>query len=128
MRNDDRLTRGLKVRREVMGAARVASSMPGPDDFAYDLQRLATEMAWAEVWTREGLDRRSRSISTVSMLLALNRSAELKAHFVGAVNNGLSSDELRELVIHSAIYCGFPAALEGMRVLREAVAENITSD
>ena len=54
----------LKVRREVMGAARVASSMPGPDDFAYDLQRLATEMAWAEVWTREGLDRRSRSIAT----------------------------------------------------------------
>ena len=111
-----------------MGEARVASSMLGREDFAYDLQRLATEMAWAEVWTREGLDRRSRSISTVSMLLALNRSAELKAHFIGAVNNGLSSDELRELVIHSAIYCGFPAALEGMRVLREAVAENITSD
>jgi Uncharacterized homolog of gamma-carboxymuconolactone decarboxylase subunit len=128
MRNDDRLSRGLQVRREVMGEARVASSMLGREDFAYDLQRLATEMAWAEVWTREGLDRRSRSISTVSMLLALNRSAELKAHFIGAVNNGLSSDELRELVIHSAIYCGFPAALEGMRVLREAVAENITSD
>lgn len=128
MGNDDRLSRGLQVRREVMGEARVASSMPGREDFAYDLQRLATEMAWAEVWTREGLDRRSRSISTVSMLLALNRSAELKAHFIGAVNNGLSSDELRELVIHSAIYCGFPAALEGMRILREAVAENFTPD
>lgn len=128
MGNDDRLSRGLQVRREVMGEARVASSMPGREDFAYDLQRLTTEIAWAEVWAREGLDRRSRSISTVSMLLALNRSAELKAHFIGAVNNGLSSDELRELVIHSAIYCGFPAALEGMRVLREAVAENITSD
>lgn len=128
MGNDDRLSRGLQVRREVMGEARVASSMPGREDFAYDLQRLTTEIAWAEVWAREGLDRRSRSISTVSMLLALNRSAELKAHFIGAVNNGLSSDELRELVIHSAIYCGFPAALEGMRILREAVAENFTPD
>lgn len=128
MRTDDRLTRGLKVRREVMGAARVASSMPGPADFAYDLQRLATEMAWAEVWTREGLDRRSRSIATVSMLLALNRSAELKSHFVGAVNNGLSNDELRELVIHSAIYCGFPAALEGMRIPCEVMDKNAAPD
>jgi len=124
MNTDDRLSRGLQVRCEVMGAARVASSMPGPDDFAHDLQRLTTEVAWAEVWTREGLDRRSRSIATVSMLLVLNRRAELKAHFIGAVTNGLSNDELRELVIHSAIYCGFPAALEGMRILREAVAEN----
>lgn len=128
MHNDDRLSRGLQVRREVMGASRVASSMLGPDDIAYDLQRLTTEIAWAEVWTREGLDRRSRSISTVSILLALNRSAELKAHFIGAVNNGLSTDELRELVIHSAIYCGFPAALEGMRILREVVAENSAPD
>lgn len=128
MYDDDRLSRGLRIRSEVMGAARVATSMPGPTDFAYDLQRLTTEVAWAEVWAREGLDRRTRSVSTISMLLALNRCAELKAHCIGGVNNGLSQDELRELVIHSAIYCGFPAALEGMRVLAGLAAENFAPD
>ncbi|WBO21333.1 carboxymuconolactone decarboxylase family protein [Sphingomonas abietis] len=101
----------------------MAASATAAGDIAHDLQTLVTEVAWGDVWTREGLDRRSRSIMTIGMLLALNRSAELKAHVIGALNNGLSIDELREMILHAAVYCGFPAALEGMRVLRETWRE-----
>ncbi|HEX7856335.1 MAG TPA: carboxymuconolactone decarboxylase family protein [Sphingobium sp.] len=118
MRDDDRFNKGLEVRTAVMGEARVRSSLLGEDDLAYELQQLTTKIAWGEIWTREGLDRRSRSIMTVAMLIALNRSAELKAHMIGAINNGLTVAELQEMIIHSAIYCGFPAALEAMRMLR----------
>ncbi|WP_323810136.1 carboxymuconolactone decarboxylase family protein [Sphingobium baderi] len=102
-----------------MGEARVNASMLGSGDIAFELQELTTRVAWGEVWQREGLDWKCRSAITVAMLIALNRSAELKAHILGALNNGLSVEEIREIVIHAAVYCGFPAALEGMRVLRE---------
>lgn len=108
--------RGLQIRREVMGDARVQQSLGEATDFTRPLQELTTAVAWGEVWGREDyLDRRTRSLLTIAMLIALNRQAELQAHIVGGVRNGLSENDIREVIMHSAVYCGFPAALEATR-------------
>jgi 4-carboxymuconolactone decarboxylase len=86
------------------------------------LQQLVTEFAWGTVWTRPGLDRKQRSLATVSMLIALNRPHELIGHLRGALANGVSPEELRELTVHAAVYCGFPAALDAGRKLSEVLA------
>lgn len=79
------------------------------------------EHAWGSVWTRDGLDKKTRSIVTVSMLIALNAHGALKGHVRGALNNGVSPDEIREIVMHAAVYCGYPASLAAMKVAREVI-------
>jgi 4-carboxymuconolactone decarboxylase len=112
---------GEAIRREVMGTAHVDASLGNATDFDMPLQEAAMEHAWGGVWTRDGLDRKTRSIVTVSMLIALQAHGELKGHVRGALNNGVCPEELREVIMHAAAYCGYPAALSAMRVAREVI-------
>ena len=112
---------GEHIRREVMGTTHVDASLGNATELDRPLQDAAMEHVWGAVWTREGLDRKTRSIVTVSMLIALQAHGELKGHVRGALNNGVSPEEIRELVMHAAAYCGYPAALSAMRVVREVV-------
>jgi 4-carboxymuconolactone decarboxylase len=119
----ERYTEGMKVRRAVLGDAYVDRALASVDELSADMQQYVTEAAWGSVWTRPGLPRRERSIITLSMLVALNRPHELRVHVLGGLNNGLSQKEIVELIMHSAAYCGFPAALDALRVAREVFAE-----
>ncbi|EXJ79917.1 4-carboxymuconolactone decarboxylase [Capronia epimyces CBS 606.96] len=108
---------GLAVRTDVTGADHVHRSLQnGSSDFARPMQELATEVGWGSIWTRPGLDRKTRSLLNIAMLCALNRMTELAVHVRGAVNNGASEIEIRETLIQVAGYCGLPAGLEGVRV------------
>ncbi len=115
--------KGLAIRRAVAGDAYVDAALSKADDFSADLQKLVTESAWAAVWTRPGLELKHRSLVTCSILIALGRSHELKTHLRGAVNNGLSRDEIKEMMLQSCIYAGFPAGLEAFRVAGELFKE-----
>ncbi|MDE2936476.1 MAG: 4-carboxymuconolactone decarboxylase [Chloroflexi bacterium] len=115
--------RGLPVRREVLGREYVDRSIAEADEFLRPLQEQITEHAWGTIWTRPGLTRRDRSLLNVGMLTALNRPHELRLHARGALNNGVTRDELREIMLQVAVYCGAPAALDGTRVIREVLAE-----
>jgi 4-carboxymuconolactone decarboxylase len=115
--------KGMKIRREVLGDEHVDRSMAAADDFSRPLQELVTQYAWGEVWSRPGLDRRSRSMITLAMLAALNRPHELKFHVCGALRNGVSKAEIGEVLLQSVIYAGGPAALDAFRVAREAFKE-----
>jgi len=115
---------GLQVRTEVLGAAHVQRALDAAQAQGdTSLQQLVTEFAWGTVWTRPGLDRKQRSLATVSMLVALNRPQELAGHLRGALANGVTPQELRELMVHSAVYCGFPAALDASRKLAEVLED-----
>jgi 4-carboxymuconolactone decarboxylase len=114
---------GQKTRREVLGAEYVDAAMANADDFTRPLQELVAQYCWGDVWNRPGLDRRTRSLLNLAMITALNRPHELKAHVKGAINNGLSKDEIREVFLQTAIYCGVPAAVDSFRVAREAFKE-----
>lgn len=125
--SDKFLEEGLKIRREVVGEARVQKSLLEADEFTRPLQELTTSFAWGQVWGRdEHLDRRSRSLLTIGMLIALGRQAELQVHILGGLNNGLTEAEIREAIIHSAVYCGFPAALEATRSAQSAISAKAT--
>jgi 4-carboxymuconolactone decarboxylase len=113
--------KGVKIRREVLGDAHVDDALGRADDFSADIQKLITEWAWGEVWTRPGLDRRTRSIVNIAMLTALNRPHELKAHVRGALRNGVEIEEIKEVLLQTAVYCGAPAALDSMRVAGEVL-------
>ena len=119
----DKRQKGLEVRREVLGNAHVdraeASRTPLTDEF----QDLLTRYAWGEIWTRPGLDRRTRSCITVAMLVALNRNDELALHMQAALTNGVTVDELKEILLQSAIYCGVPAANTAFGVAAKILAE-----
>src|ERR1700674_340568 len=119
----DKRQKGMEVRREVLGNAHVdraeASRTPLTDEF----QDLLTRYAWGEIWTRPGLDRRTRSCITVAMLVALNRNEELALHMRGALNNGVTADELKEILLQAAIYCGGPAANSAFGVAAKVLAE-----
>lgn len=119
----EQFDRGLKVRREVMGDAFVDKAFAEADAFTMPLQEFVTEHAWGTVWNREGLDRKTRSFITLAMLAALGRSQELKGHVRGALNNGATVDEIREVLMHAAIYCGMPLCIDAMRAAREVIAE-----
>jgi len=119
----ERYEAGLAVRRAVLGTAYVDKALAAADDFSQPLQELVTENAWGTVWTREGLSRRDRSLITVAMLIALNRPHEIKLHLRGALNNGLSREEIRELLLQAGVYCGMPAAVDAFRIARELFAE-----
>jgi len=115
----DSFDAGLKMRMKVLGEAHVKRSLQEVDDFNRDLQQIVTGFAWGQIWTRPGLSLRERSILNLGMLTALNRPHEFKVHVRGALNNGLSREEIRELLLQTAIYCGFPAAIEAFRLARE---------
>jgi 4-carboxymuconolactone decarboxylase len=119
-----RYEEGLAVRRAVLGAEYVDKAISSADDFTRPLQELVTEYCWGQVWTRPGLDRKTRSIMNLAMLTALNRPHEIKLHVRGALNNGLTKDEIREVFLQTAIYCGVPAAIDSMRVAKEVFAED----
>ena len=121
--NQELFDKGLKVRREVLGAEYVDNALKNADDFSRPIQELVTQMAWGEIWTRPGLDRRTRSFMNLAMITALNRPHELKLHVRGALNNGLTKAEIMEVFLQTAIYCGMPAALDSFRVAREVFDE-----
>lgn len=120
---DQRLARGLRLRREVLGNNYVDTSMSDADELSRPLQELIVEYCWGEVWSRPGLDRRTRSLLNIAMLTALNRPHEVKLHLRGALNNDCSRQEICEVILQSAIYCGVPAALDTMRVAKAVLAE-----
>lgn len=110
---------GMKIRRAVLGDAYVDASMSSVDEFNRPLQKLVTEYCWGTVWDRPGLDRRTRSLLNLAWLTALNRPHEIKAHVRGALNNGVTKEEIAEVFLQAAIYCGVPAALDSTRIAKE---------
>jgi 4-carboxymuconolactone decarboxylase len=114
---------GLAVRREVLGAAHVDAALAKADDFTSDFQEMITRYAWGGIWTRPGLDRRMRSAITLTALVAGGHLEELALHVRGALRNGLSRDEIGEVLLQTAIYCGVPAANSAFRVARDVLAE-----
>ena len=117
--SSDLFKKGLQVRREVLGDEYVETSLKNATDFNAALQQFATEMAWGAIWTRPGLDRKTRSIINLAMLSALNRGHELKLHVRGALNNGLTREEIKEVLLQVGGYCGVPAAVESFRLASE---------
>jgi 4-carboxymuconolactone decarboxylase len=113
--------KGLAVRREVLGADYVDGSLARADDFMMAFQRITTEWCWGYAWTRPGLDRRSRSMVNLAMLTALGKPAELKLHVKGALQNGLTVDEIKEILLHATVYCGIPAGLEAFKAAHEVL-------
>jgi len=123
MNDEERHVRGMKVRREVLGDEHVDRAQPKATSFSKDFQDLLTRYAWGEIWARPGLDRRTRSCITVAMTVALNRPEELALHLRGALRNGVTVDELREILLQTAVYCGVPAANTAFRVAEEVLGE-----
>ncbi|MCO5070021.1 MAG: carboxymuconolactone decarboxylase family protein [Rhizobiaceae bacterium] len=119
----DKFEQGLQIRREVLGTEYVNKSVDAATDITAPLQKLVTEWCWGEVWSRPGLDRRTRSFLNLAMLTALNRPHEIKLHVRGALNNGVTRDEIGEVVLQAAIYCGVPAALDALRVVNEVYTQ-----
>jgi 4-carboxymuconolactone decarboxylase len=128
---DQQFKDGLQVRKQVMGDAFVEKAFAGADDFTQPLQEYITRNAWGTVWCRDGLDRRTRSLVTLAMLTALGRTQELKGHVRGAINNGATTDEIREVLLHATVYCGVPLAADAFRAAQEVlkdVAVEVGSD
>jgi 4-carboxymuconolactone decarboxylase len=121
--SDTLFDRGLEVRKAVLGEEYVERALRSANEFTQPLQELVTEYCWGAVWTRPGLDRRSRSLLNLGMLTALGRNHELKLHIKGALNNGLTRAEIGEALLQTAIYCGVPAAIESFRAANEVFAE-----
>jgi 4-carboxymuconolactone decarboxylase len=121
--SDDAYERGLKVRREVLGEEHVDAATAAATDFTRDFQELITRYAWGEIWARPGLDRRTRSCLTLVALVALGRHEELALHVRAARRNGLSADEIKEVLLHTAVYCGVPAANSAFAIARRVLEE-----
>ena len=119
----ERFERGLAIRREVLGDAYVDRSLNAANDFSWAAQEMATERAWADLWSRPGLERKSRSILTLGILAVMNRPQEFKAHVRGALNNGVSVEELKEILMHLGGYAGFPVGLDAFRLASEVLTE-----
>lgn len=123
--HDALFEQGLSVRRDVLGAEYVDASMAQANDFMMAFQRVTTEWCWGSTWTREGLDRQTRSLLNLAMLTALNRPAELKLHVKGALNNGVSIEQIKETLLHATVYCGIPAGLESFKVANQVIQEHV---
>lgn len=119
--NDDLYERGLEIRKAVIGKEFVDKALAAADDFNMPMQRLTTEYCWGAVWGREGLPHKVRSMINLAMLSALNRPTEFKTHVGGALRNGVTKDEIREVLMQVAIYCGIPAGVEAFRLAKEAI-------
>jgi 4-carboxymuconolactone decarboxylase len=122
--SDPTYDRGMEVRREVLGDAHVDGAIAKTSEFTADFQDLITRYAWGEIWSRPGLDRRMRSAVTVTALVALNRPEELAMHLRGALRNGLTPDELKEILLQSAVYCGVPAANSAFAIAQKVLEES----
>ncbi|WP_412178070.1 4-carboxymuconolactone decarboxylase [Planococcus glaciei] len=123
MMNKDKFEQGLEIRKSVLGAEYVEQSIQNATDFNMPMQELVTEYCWGEIWSRPGLSRKTRSIINLAMITALNRPHELKLHVRGAVNNGLTREEIQEVFLQTAIYCGVPAAIDSFRSAKEVLDE-----
>lgn len=121
--NKELFETGLQIRREVLGAEYVDKSISQADDFNRPLQELVTEYCWGAIWSRPGISRKMRSLINLAMLTALNRPHEVKLHLKGALNNGCSKEEIMEVLLITAIYCGVPAAVDSFRLAREVFSE-----
>lgn len=114
---------GLKLRQQVLGDQYVGASIQAADDFTRPLQKMITEWCWGEGWGNPALSKRDRSMLNIAMLTALNRKEELKLHVRGAINNGLSVQEIQAILLQACIYCGVPAALDSTKAAREVLKE-----
>jgi 4-carboxymuconolactone decarboxylase len=123
MMNKELFEIGLQIRRDVLGAEYVDKSISQADDFNRPLQELVTEYCWGAVWSRPGISRKMRSLINLAMLTALNRPHEVKLHLKGALNNDCSKEEIMEVLLQTAIYCGVPAAVDSFRLAREVFSE-----
>jgi 4-carboxymuconolactone decarboxylase len=115
--------RGLAIRKAVLGKEYVERSLASADDFSRPMQELSTEYCWGKVWSRPGLERRDRSLINLGVIAALNRPHELKLHVKAALTNGVTREEICEVFLQVAVYCGIPAGIDSVRIAREAFAE-----
>lgn len=115
--------RGLALRREVLGAEYVDRSIEGANDFMMAFQHITTEWCWGYAWGRSGLERKTRSLLNLAMLTALNRAAEVRLHVRGAINNGVTVDEIKETLLHATVYCGIPAGLDAFKAANEVLQQ-----
>jgi 4-carboxymuconolactone decarboxylase len=122
MDEQERYQQGMVVRREVLGDAHVDRSLAQLTDFNREFQDLIARYAWGEIWTRPGLDRPTRSLITLAMLVALNRPEEFRMHIRAAIQNGVTREELKELLLQTAVYCGLPAANSAFHAAEEVLA------
>jgi 4-carboxymuconolactone decarboxylase len=123
MHEDERYDKGLAVRKAVLGDAHVERSLAKRNDFNTEFQALITRYAWGEIWTRPGLPRHTRSLLTIGLMVALNRTDEFRLHVRAAFNNGVTKDEIREVLLHCAIYAGVPAANSAFHQAEEVFAQ-----
>ena len=123
MDDRERFAKGLEVRRAVLGEKHVNASLEKSNSFTAEFQDLVTRYAWGEMWTRQGLPRHTRSLVTLAMLIALNRGDEFRLHLRGAMNNGATRDQIKELLLQAAVYCGVPAANSAFRAAEEVFTE-----
>ena len=123
MDDKERFEGGMKIRREVLGGAYVDRGMAAADEFMMAMQDLTTRYCWGDIWSRPGLDRKTRSMLNLAMIAALNRPHELKVHVKGALTNGVTKDEIKEVLLQVAIYAGIPAGMDSFRIAKEAFDE-----
>jgi 3-oxoadipate enol-lactonase / 4-carboxymuconolactone decarboxylase len=122
MTDQEKYAQGMKVRRTVLGDAHVEKANANITDFNADFQEFITRYAWGDIWMREGISRRDKSLITLAMLIALNRPNEFKMHVRAAFNNGVTVEEIKEVIMQSALYCGLPAANEAFHWAAEAIS------
>lgn len=120
---EDIFNRGLALRRQVLGAEYVDRSVNAANEFTMAFQRITTEWCWGYAWGRDTLDLKTRSMLNLAMLTALNRAAEIKLHVRGAINNGVTAEEIREVLLHATIYCGIPAGLDAFKAANEVLLD-----
>ncbi|MDG3576802.1 carboxymuconolactone decarboxylase family protein [Rhizobium sp. YJ-22] len=120
---DDMFARGLALRRQVLGPEYVDKSIANANEFMSAFQRITTEWCWGYAWGRDTLELKTRSMLNLAMLTALNRAAEIKLHVRGAVNNGVTAEEIREVLLHATVYCGIPAGLDAFKAANEILVE-----
>jgi 4-carboxymuconolactone decarboxylase len=123
MSENEMFKQGLEVRRAVLGSDYVDGSIAKADDFMMAFQRITTEWCWGYAWTRPGLDRKARSMLNLAMLTALNRPAEIKLHVKGALANGVTVEEIKEILLHATVYCGIPAGLDAFKAAHEVLVK-----
>lgn len=121
--NQELFDKGLKTRREVLGSDYVDASLKNADEFSMAMQEFSTMYCWGDIWNRPGLERRTRSFLNLAMIAALNRPHELKLHVRAAITNGLTKEEIKEVFLQVATYCGVPAGVDSFRIAREAFKE-----
>ncbi|MBG54304.1 MAG: 4-carboxymuconolactone decarboxylase [Chloroflexi bacterium] len=119
----EQFDRGFEMRKKVLGDDYVNQSFANASEFDKPFQEFVTESAWGEVWTRDELDNKTKSIITMSVLLALRAENEIALHTRGAINNGVSAEELRAIAIHASVYAGVPSAISGMKIIKKVLQE-----